>query len=129
MASQKKEMPPDTLPLNLEDVSAGLPQVQGKELPDKLDNLEVFSVEDERKRQEIENLKSDRRLREKYADRILRFLEVYAGTVALFIILHGFELFGFSMPNEVLITLVGSTAVAAIGLVGFIAKGLFDKNH
>jgi hypothetical protein len=32
---------------------------------------------------------------------------------------------GFSLEQGVLAALVGSTAVAAIGLVGFIARGLF----
>jgi hypothetical protein len=41
------------------------------------------------------------------------------------ILLDGFKLLGFSLDHRVLATLVGSTAIAAIGLVGFIARGLF----
>ena len=97
--------------------------------PDKFDFLEVSNLEDDRIREEIEDLRSDRRLREKYADRILRFLEIYAGVVGIFVVLAGFRTRGFDIPNEALIALVGSTAIAAIGLVGFVAKGLFGKNR
>ena len=64
-------------------------------------------------------------MRKTYAGRILLYLEIYSLVVALFIITAGFNLLGFTLPVEILASLVGSTAVAAIGLVGFIARGLF----
>ncbi|ETA49704.1 hypothetical protein P279_23390 [Rhodobacteraceae bacterium PD-2] len=76
-------------------------------------------------REQIENLRSDRALREKYADRILAFLEAYAVLVFFLILFDGLGFVGFSIPEAAIVTLVGSTAVAAIGLVGFVAKGLF----
>jgi hypothetical protein len=60
-----------------------------------------------------------------YANRILRFLEAYASIVGVMVIADGFHILGFHLEKEVTATLVGSTAVAAIGLVGFIARGLF----
>ena len=73
----------------------------------------------------IENLNADRTMRQTYAGRILRFLEFYAGGVAVILLLAGFHPFDFTLEQGVTTTLVGSTAAAAIGLVGFIARGLF----
>ncbi len=119
----------DDFQLSVDDIQAGVSSVKQKTTPDDLDKEEIIDAELERNRQEIEDLKSDRELREKYANRILRFLECYAAIVAIFLILNGFSFICFSLPDEVLITLVGSTAVAAIGLVGFVAKGLFGKKR
>ena len=81
-------------------------------------------------REEVENIKADRELRKKYADQIITFLIYYSIGVALFLLLSGVSICGFTLltlPEKVLVTLAGSTAVAAIGLVGFIAKGLFNQ--
>ncbi|HAV51478.1 MAG TPA: hypothetical protein DCX75_16045 [Brevundimonas sp.] len=76
-------------------------------------------------RSRIKNVAADRRMRKTYAGRILRYLEVYSIVVAVLVVTSGFGLFGFDLPIEVLASLVGSTALAAIGLVGFIARVLF----
>lgn len=73
----------------------------------------------------IKNMKADRRMRTTYAGRILRYLEFYSSGVAVIILLNGFMPYGFHLEKSVATALVGSTAVAAIGLVGFIARGLF----
>lgn len=112
--------------ISIDDLSLGLERISGKDEPDQYDILEKSNLEDQRLLEEIKNLKSDRELREKYADKIIRFLEIYSAVVAVFVFLHGFGM-KFILPDEVLITLVGSTAVAAIGLVGFVAKGLFNN--
>ncbi|MBL4596712.1 MAG: hypothetical protein JKX99_09070 [Robiginitomaculum sp.] len=113
--------------ISIDDVAAGLSAVEGKGIPDENDVLEVSDLEDDRIREEIANLKSDRQLREKYGNRILKFLEWYAIGVFLLILLSGFSHIPFSLPDNALIALVGSTAIAAIGLVGFVAKGLFGS--
>lgn len=64
-------------------------------------------------------------MRQQYAGRILRYLEYYSAGVGILLLMSGFKVFGFTLEPGVLSTLVGSTAVAAIGLVGFIARGLF----
>lgn len=74
----------------------------------------------------IDNLDADRDMRQTYAGRILRYLEVYSAGVAVMLLAEGFGThMGFALDKDVVATLVGSTAVAAIGLVGFIARGLF----
>ena len=65
-------------------------------------------------------------MRKTYAGRILWYLHGYSVGVLILLFLAGFSVGGFSLSEEVLLTLVGSTALAAIGLVGFIARGLFQ---
>lgn len=66
-------------------------------------------------------------MRKDYAARILRYLEIYSAGVLVLLLLDGAGPNGFEIDQAVLATLVGSTAVAAIGLVGFIARGLFRQ--
>ena len=130
MTSQENEPPhkeqplPPTDHLDLSVIGAGVDAMRDKTEPDQLDILEISNLEDEKLREQIRNLRSDRQLREKYADRILAFLEAYS--VLVFVLVVADAVWpAFSIPSEAIVTLVGSTAVAAIGLVGFVAKGLF----
>lgn len=118
---------PDAHKLSIEAIDKGLPKVKGKSQPDPKDMEELRSaqLQNELTSSKIEDRKADREMRKTYAGRILCYLEIYSITVGIFIIAAGFNLFGFSLPVEILATLVGSTAIAAIGLVGFIARGLF----
>ena len=112
----------------INDLIAGIARVKEKQKPDERDVLENSNLNDQKLSEEIKSLKSDRKLREKYADKIIKFLYFYGGIVSLIVFLHGFKKNTFfELPSEVLVTLVGSTAVAAIGLVGFVAKGLFSN--
>ncbi len=60
-----------------------------------------------------------------YADRVYGFLIGYCAIVTLILLAQGFRWWGFSLPESVLAVLAGSTAAAAIGLVGFVVSGLF----
>lgn len=129
MASPPKD--PDDAGL-LSDVGKGLGIAKAVWEPDEQDKTESealhsLQLDNELKRARIDDVKSDRTLREAYASRILRFLHWYSVVVAIFVFLSGIRLpwFDFVLPSEVLALLVGSTAGAAIGLVGFIARGLF----
>ena len=95
--------------------------------PDGLD-IESRELENELIRAKIEDVESDRKLRESYASRILRFLYCYSVVVGILVIASGLQMpwLPFELPGEVLALLVGSTAASAIGLVGFIARGLFN---
>lgn len=125
MTSPKSGQPLDNFQPSLTDIASGVSEVSGKTKPDQRDVLEVSSLEDDKLREEIENLRSDRALREKYADRILAFLEAYAAGVFFLVFLDALNFEMFEVPENAIVTLVGSTAIAAIGLVGFVAKGLF----
>lgn len=102
----------------------------GKRAPDLRDRLESEELEAVRlrykfARSQVKNVKADRKMRKTYAGRILFYLEIYSGVVGLMVIASGFKLWGFQLESGILASLVGSTAIAAIGLVGFIARGLF----
>jgi hypothetical protein len=71
--------------------------------------------------------RTNRRLRWKYARWVFCYLVSYSSVVGVFLLLSGFRLFGFSLPNTVLEFMVGSTAVSAIGLVLAVTTGLFGK--
>jgi hypothetical protein len=60
-----------------------------------------------------------------YANKVFIYLCCYSVFVAAAIILNGFGINKFSLDGGVLSVLSGSTAVAAIGLVGIVVKGLF----
>ena len=121
---------PAERPLTLEDIDVGVAAVEVVAAPDRNDQMERLAAQRaaldlKLARSRIKNVKADRRMRKTYAGRILLYLEVYSGVVGAMVIAAGFGVFGFALPVEILATLVGSTAVAAIGLVGFIARGLF----
>jgi hypothetical protein len=116
--------------ITLDSIDAGVPLAESKTAPDAYDLLEnerlqKIRLDNKHSKARLKDVKADRTLRKTYANRILRFLEVYATAVALMVIADGLHFFGFHLEKEVTATLVGSTAIAAIGLVGFIARGLF----
>lgn len=124
------EIPAHQPSLTLDSIDKGLVLVEKKTSPDSIDLLEderlqKARLENRLSQARIEDVEADRELRKTYANRILRFLEWYAGGVGALVVADGFHLFWFHLEKEVTATLVGSTAVAAIGLVGFIARGLF----
>jgi hypothetical protein len=117
-------------PLTLDAIDSGVALVEAKVTPDPKDVLEGEELEAARlrnrlARSQIMNVKADRSMRKQYASRILRYLEYYSVSVCVLVVTNGFHWFGFTLDDKVVATLVGSTAVAAIGLVGFIARGLF----
>lgn len=71
------------------------------------------------------------RLMEPYANKVFGYLVGYSIVVTIIMLLDGFSLFGFDLANYVLGIIAGSTAVSAIGLVGFVVSGLFApaRNH
>jgi hypothetical protein len=79
-------------------------------------------------REENDNLKSTRQLREESARRTYHYLVCLSLGVFTILILDGFKFWGFSLQNQILITLSGGTFASAIGLVAIVVKGLFP-NH
>ena len=77
--------------------------------------------------EQIERLKDDRNLRNKYSKRVYWFMLGWSVFVGLVTLLHGFGLCGFQLPDIVMATLVGSTTISVLGLVGFVVKGLFPS--
>lgn len=67
----------------------------------------------------------NRKLRTNYAKSVLCYLICYSVFVGILLLLSGFEVCDFHLPESVLGFLVGSTAAAAIGLVFAVTNGLF----
>ena len=56
------------------------------------------------------------------------FLAVWCAGLFLILLFHGFSLWGFNLSQVTVVALVGGTTISAIGLVGFIVKGLFGSS-
>ncbi len=108
---------------DLNDIKINQTTIPKNVKPDDVDRLWVSALRE----QEIKTLIADRDLRKKYANRVWWFFVFYLIIVCIFLLISGFPIFGFKLHDAVLVTLAGSTAVAAIGLVGIIAKGLFNQ--
>ncbi len=80
---------------------------------------------DEVHRNDMADRLADRNLRKEYAAKVYRYLVFYSAFVAILLVLEGYEVYSFDLSDNVVMLLVGSTAAAAIGLVGFVIKGLF----
>ncbi len=120
--------------VNLDVLSAPLPSLDNKVNDDK-DRLETsvaenqhLSIELENHKQALKDKEADRDLRRGYANRIMWYLIWYSTLIGLLVVFVGATDNNFTLPESVLVTLCGSTAAAAIGLVGFVAKGLFPQS-
>lgn len=92
------------------------------ELQDKLATAEA----------EVERLKGSSEVQragliKPYAWAVLWFVVAYGAVAAILLLLQGFHPLGFHIHDGVMSVIVGSTAVAAIGLVNTVVKGLFPS--
>lgn len=117
--------------LGLDKIAAGVPIVSSKTSPDRHDKDEDLSL----RKAEIGSIqernadrRANRKLRSAYAKKVYWYLISYSGFCAGLLLLIGFKVHDFSLPETVLTVIVGSTAVSAIGLVGFVVNGLFKGN-
>ncbi len=133
MPTSSPEKPPEPDPFA--SISAGVPVVESKDSPNEIDKREERDLQKRKSKADIRALEEsnfDRRanrvLRFRYAKNVYKYLCCYSIGCALLLILAGFKLGGFSLPDVVLTALTGSTAASAIGLVGFVVSGLFKNN-
>lgn len=112
--------------------SAALEHAHSGPDPDSRDELFANELENDKRRAEISQLEQfnkdseeNRNLRGAYATKVYRYLIAFSVASLTVLIFEGWHLWRFDLPDPVIVTLVGSTAVAAIGLVGFVVQGLF----
>lgn len=118
--------------LSLNDVSAGVKQVERVRKPSLRDQL-AKEREDRRtdrlandaRQTRIDALTITIKLRITYAAFVSIYLVAYS--IAVFYILYSVGIGKIYLPSNVVVVAVGSTAVAAIGLVSQIGKGLFPS--
>lgn len=115
-------------------MEATKPALDAKSGEDSRDIEELTALRTSREKAEIDgikqqnaNVRANRRLRTRYADKVYCYLVCYSCFVGVLLILHGWKICGFSLPENVLSFLVGSTAAAAIGLVYSVSNGLFSQ--
>lgn len=99
-----------------------------KESRQYLDVIAQLSSELETARATVDELTPARiraKLMEPYANKVFIFVCVYSVVTLLALVAHGWSLWGFQLPTSILIALVGSTAIAAFGLVKGVVGGLF----
>lgn len=121
--------------VSLASIASGVPAVKAKKSPDENDDKELEDLSNRKTLAEIgsiEQANRDKRaimrLRFKYAKAVYRYLAWYTVGAGALVVFTGIPSSGFKISDIVLTTIVGSTAVAAIGLVGFVVNGLF-KAH
>ena len=85
------------------------------------------SHREELEKQEIEDRKSNRELREKYANKMFRYMCIWSVVVFLILICSGFQWCYFQLDKWVLVTLIGSTTVSVFAIVRAIIEGLFKN--
>jgi hypothetical protein len=115
-------------------LEAGTETVSPEDVKFYIDFAAQLQEENFELRAEIDRLKGEMdvdkqkaQLMRPYANRVFNFLVAYCAFVGMIILMQGFDGIGYSIPEMVLGILAGSTAVAAIGLVGFVVKGLFGS--
>ena len=87
-----------------------------------MDTLERKGIEEN-----LRNQVASRQMRFDYSRWVFRYLVGYSVFVGITVVLSGYKIYGFELPDVVLGALVGSTAVSAIGLVLAVTTGLFNK--
>ena len=90
----------------------------------------IESHKEDLERQEIEDRKSNRELREKYAEKMFRYMRMWFFFIVIAVILNGLDFGGlwevsFQLDRWVLITLIGSTTVSILTIIRAIIEGIF----
>jgi len=125
--------------VNLDNLSLPVSGLKNKK-EDEFDKLEENKLKKDKQHfeikeqeQRIEDMKTNREMRQKYATHIEYFMYSITVVILALVIADGFETFPldcggsclWDLDTGVVIALVGSMAVAVIGLVGYIVRGLF----
>jgi hypothetical protein len=77
--------------------------------------------------EEIKDLQQDREQRKEFADKIFDFMRCYLGAVFFIIMLNGITINNFKVSDEVVLALLGTTAIEVIGTFTIVARYLFSK--
>ena len=85
-------------------------------------------AEIEKSKAEIRRVNTITDLQQRYANRTFWFLICWMVWVGLLVVFQAFGLFGFELADFVLAVITGGTAIAVVGLVLAVIKGLFDSD-
>ena len=86
-----------------------------------------WKTENELLVEELEGKKQDRDQRKEFANKIFDFMCWYLGAVFFIIILNGVTINNFKVSDEIILALLGTTAIEVIGTFAFVARYLFGS--
>lgn len=121
--TSEKSPPPVELNVSLDSIAVGRELAKRENGPDAKDQLEEATLKNGLLQAQIDDLNSNRSLREGYEFKVFWYLVAYSLAALAILLLCGFEV--MELPENVLVAISGSTALAAIGLVAQIGRGLF----
>lgn len=91
---------------------------------------EIFDIQQKKIQkldEEIKDLQQDREQRKEFADKIFDFMRFYLFAVFFIIMLNGITINNFKVSDEVILALLGTTAIEVIGTFAIVARYLFSK--
>lgn len=98
--------------------------------PDQKTQRELDDLNKQRLIAELEGLRQDITERKAYADKIFKLICWWLVVLATILVAQGFGSFNhiFSLPDAVLVTLVGTTTVSILGIFVVVANYLFYRS-
>lgn len=133
--------PPETSPARVEDIAAAATLTPQSTVPTdyaelKNEYLRVLQINEEvgerfvRLKQEHDELKNSPDVMKAgmmapYGNKVFFYLCGYSVGALILLLLDGWNLLGFDLPDVIIGTIVGSTALAAIALVRYVVVGIF----
>lgn len=100
--------------------------IELSELADEKVKISSQKVELAIKREELASRREDRLLRKKLAERIYGFVSIYMYAILCILMLNGLPL-NFSLSDNVLIVLLGTTTANVIGIFMVVATYYFYR--
>lgn len=88
---------------------------------------EKWKTDNKIRNEELEGKKQDRNQRKEFASKIFDFMCWYLGAVFFIIMLNGVTINNFHVSDEVILALLGTTAIEVIGTFAIVARYLFSK--
>ena len=127
MSLSPPENSDDAFSVALDKISAGVDIVSKVTAPDDAYMEGIQALATEKAKAVVRNEWMLIELRKRYGNNIIGFLWVYFVVTMICVVASGFHILNFSLPEVVLASLVGGTAVSVLGVVGTVAAGLFRK--
>lgn len=91
--------------------------------------IQLLKKRIERKDEEIKDIQQDRSQRKEFADKLFDLMCWYLVGVFLLILMNGISIMNFHISDEIILALLGTTAVEIIGTFAIVARYLFSKNN
>lgn len=91
------------------------------------ENLRRAKIKNDILEESLEKLKQDRGQRKDYASMIFNFMCWYLACVFFIIIINGITINNFHVDDNIILALLGTTAIEVIGTFNFVARYLFGS--